>query len=102
MTLTLIFLVASCLPSIIIASSYPPPEVNFSTHESLLEAAFDAIKYLHAQMDDDHSGSVDLAESSGFIKEELSQVSGSDAILTVLDSLSNISCNSDIPPSYSS
>jgi len=50
--------------------------VNFSTHESLLEAAFDAIKYLHAQMDDDHSGSVDLAESSGFIKEELSQSNG--------------------------
>ena len=79
MTLITVFLVASCLPSIIIASSYPPPEVTFSNHESLLEAAFDAIKYLHAQMDDDHSGSVDLAESSDFIKEELSQVSVSAA-----------------------
>ena len=52
----------------------PPPEVEFSTREALVEAAFAAMKYLHEQMDDDHSGSVDLVESGGFIKEELSQV----------------------------
>ena len=66
-------LVTTCLP-LVFASSYPPPEVEFPSHEALLEAAFDAIKFLHAQMDDDHSGSVDLAESRDFIQEELSQV----------------------------
>ena len=78
MTLTTLFLVALCLPSIVIASLYPPAKVNFPTQESLLEAAFDAIKYLHAQIDD-HSGSVDLPENNGLMKEELSDVRKSDA-----------------------
>ena len=74
------FLTMSCLSFFLAAADtaspppLPPPEVEFSTREALVEAAFAAIKYLHEQMDDDHSGSVDLVESGGFIKEELSQV----------------------------
>ena len=71
--MSMVVLSCHCLVSAT-TTAYPPPEVEFPTHEALLEAAFDAIKYLHSQMDDDHSGSVDLTESGGFIKEELSQV----------------------------
>ena len=76
MTLVCVVFLASrlTLVSASTTTAYPPPEVDFPTQEALLKAAFEAIKHLHAQMDDDQSGSVDLTESRGFIMEELSQV----------------------------
>ena len=74
----LLFLLALTIPSTSaedVWTSLPAkPEVLFPNHKSLVSAAYAAIEYLHAQMDDDHSGSVDLDESRGFIQEELSQV----------------------------
>lgn len=32
---------------------------------------FEAIARLHKEMDDDHSGSIDMAESTDFVQEEL-------------------------------
>ena len=42
----------------------------------LEEKAYFALKYLHHQMDDDHSGNVDLQESDEFIREELNNAHG--------------------------
>jgi len=40
------------------------------------EKAYLAIRYLHHQMDDDHSGNIDLSESDEFIREELNNIDG--------------------------
>ena len=44
----------------------------YAAEEKAADAAgFEAITALHRQMDDDMSGSVDLEESSEFVREEL-------------------------------
>lgn len=46
-----------------------PPDGEYE--KSRDEMGFDAIRQLHKQMDDDHSGNIDVNESSEFVREEL-------------------------------
>ena len=68
------FALSPLTPSTSADSPSPSPEALFPNEKALKSAAFAAIEHIHAQMDDDHSGGVDLDESREFIKEELSQV----------------------------
>lgn len=70
-------LLALCpLPPSLSADSSSPPDALFPNEKALVSAAYAAIEHIHAQMDDDNSGGVDLAESRDFIQEELSQKNG--------------------------
>ena len=73
----LAFLAMCPLPPSLSADSSSPPDALFPNEKALVSAAYAAIEHIHAQMDDDNSGGVDLAESRDFIQEELSQVTNS-------------------------